>query len=390
MLETLKPGMTKPDVVRCPDGHFRRAVYGLGPYIADYPEQALLACIVQNWCPKCTAPADGLDEGTYGQCSRDHTEVLVEEFELGVLWDEYGLVGDIVPFTNYFPHADIHELLSPDILHQLIKGAFKDHLVKWILDDIDHRIALAPVFAGLRRFPEGRGFKQWTGDDSKALMKVYIPAIKGHVPTEMVQALRALLDFIYIAHRNIISSNSLDAMDDALKRFHRYREIFQTSGLIQAFGAPNGLCLSITESKHIKAVKEPWRRSSRFEALSQMLLTNQCLDKLAASCVDFTDHGMLRGTCLSYVLNKLGILNTPLEAHIERDIPDQDEPFGRYHHATNDAEGHADEDEGNTNAEPDTNAIDGPTVLLAHVDLAKTAAKRIYPELIANQIAFSA
>lgn len=33
-------------------------------------------------------------------------------------------------------------------------------------------IAIAPPFAGLRRFPEGRGFKQWTGDDSKALMKV--------------------------------------------------------------------------------------------------------------------------------------------------------------------------------------------------------------------------
>jgi hypothetical protein len=58
-----------------------------------------------------------------------------------------------------------------------------------ILDDIDrrsvmrqiktkrysnrfHRIAIAPPFSGLRRFPEGRGFKQWTGDDSKALMKV--------------------------------------------------------------------------------------------------------------------------------------------------------------------------------------------------------------------------
>lgn len=52
MLESLKPGMTTPEVVRSPDGHFRRAVYGLGPYIADYPEQALLACIVQNWCPK--------------------------------------------------------------------------------------------------------------------------------------------------------------------------------------------------------------------------------------------------------------------------------------------------------------------------------------------------
>jgi Plavaka transposase len=52
VLELLKPGMTKPEVVRCPDGHYRRAIHGLGPYIADYPEQALLACIVQGWCPK--------------------------------------------------------------------------------------------------------------------------------------------------------------------------------------------------------------------------------------------------------------------------------------------------------------------------------------------------
>ena len=36
------------------------------------------------------------------------------------------------PFTSQFPHANIHELLSPDLLHQLIKGTFKDHLVSWI------------------------------------------------------------------------------------------------------------------------------------------------------------------------------------------------------------------------------------------------------------------
>jgi hypothetical protein len=36
------------------------------------------------------------------------------------------------PFTNYFPQANINELLSPDLLHQLIKGAFKDHLVNWM------------------------------------------------------------------------------------------------------------------------------------------------------------------------------------------------------------------------------------------------------------------
>jgi hypothetical protein len=36
------------------------------------------------------------------------------------------------------------------------------------------RVTATPPFAGLRRFPEGQGFKQWTGDDSKALMKVCI------------------------------------------------------------------------------------------------------------------------------------------------------------------------------------------------------------------------
>ena len=149
-------------------------------------------------------------------------------------------------------------------------------------------------------------------------MQVYLPAIEGHVPDQMVQAMRALLEFGYIARRNVHDTHSLKQMDDALERFHHHREIFRTSGvrprgfnlprqhslthytkLIRAFGSPNGLCTSITESKHIKAVKEPWRRSSRFNALHQMLLTNQRLDKLAASRVDFNKRNMLRDISLT-------------------------------------------------------------------------------------------
>jgi hypothetical protein len=52
ILESLRPGETTPEVFRCSDGHYRRVIWGIGPYIADYPEQALLACIVQNWCAK--------------------------------------------------------------------------------------------------------------------------------------------------------------------------------------------------------------------------------------------------------------------------------------------------------------------------------------------------
>lgn len=50
ILASFKDGMRTPEVVRYADGHYRRTIYGLGPYIADYPEQVLLACIVQGWC----------------------------------------------------------------------------------------------------------------------------------------------------------------------------------------------------------------------------------------------------------------------------------------------------------------------------------------------------
>lgn len=42
--------MTQPEVIWCTDGHYCKAVYGIGPDIADYPEQVLLAGIVGGWC----------------------------------------------------------------------------------------------------------------------------------------------------------------------------------------------------------------------------------------------------------------------------------------------------------------------------------------------------
>ncbi|RDX47386.1 hypothetical protein OH76DRAFT_1354246 [Lentinus brumalis] len=334
ILLSLRPGMTKPEIVRCGDNHFRKVVYGIGPYIADYPEQALVASIVQGWCATCTALSKELDDSLSAvRRTRRVTDFMAQEFDLGPLWEDYGIVGDVVPFTNDFPRADIHELLSPDILHQLIKGTFKDHLVTWvelylkrthgdkksaeIMAEIDRRIAVVPAFSKLRHFHEGRGFKQWTGDDSKALMKVYLPAIDGLLPSDIVLTIRYFTEFCYLARREIHDNNTTAMMQGCLVKFREYREIFRTSGVrpsgfnlprqhslehyvdrIWDFAAPNGLCSSITESKHIKAVKEPWRRSNRYNALEQMLTANQRLDKIAAARVDFANRGMLEGNCL--------------------------------------------------------------------------------------------
>ena len=69
------------------------------------------------------------------------------------------------PFTYDFPHANIHEILSPDLLHLLIKGTFKDHLATWvgkylvlehgkahkkaIMDDIDCRYCSLYIMSSL-------------------------------------------------------------------------------------------------------------------------------------------------------------------------------------------------------------------------------------------------
>ncbi|KAG6838700.1 hypothetical protein C0991_009409, partial [Blastosporella zonata] len=145
--------------------------------------------------------------------------------------------------------------------------------------------------------------------------QVYLPAIAGHLPPKIVKSLKHFLEFCYLVRRSVLDEDDLNAIDEAVANFHRDRKVFEELGvrpdgislprqhslvhyriLIQEFGAPNGLCSSITESAHIKAVKEPWRRSNHYEALGQMLVTNQRLSKLAASRVNFRSRGMLTGS----------------------------------------------------------------------------------------------
>jgi len=244
---------------------------------------------------------------------------------------------------------------------------------------------MVPLYPNLRCFPEGRRFKQWMGDDSKALMKVYLPAVEGHVPPAMVRTLSAFLDFCNYARRNSLNESALDSLQRALDRFHHYRCIFQETGvrghgpkafslprqhsmthyhhLIQEFGAPNGLCSSITESKHIKAVKKPWRRSNRFQPLGQMLIINQRLDKLAAMRVDFESRGMLKGSVLSASAQAL--------EHQRRQGLIGDDPVDARSHATQVSNGNNNNHNDDNAEDNDIEHEDGPHVL-NYVRLAKT------------------
>jgi hypothetical protein len=98
--------------------------------------------------------------------------MIIENFGLNVAWKEYGIAGKCIvcsqcttlslllmaiyslSWPTFLKHRALLTL-APDLLHQLIKGVFKDHLVQWveeylilvhgkkraeeILDDIDCR-----------------------------------------------------------------------------------------------------------------------------------------------------------------------------------------------------------------------------------------------------------
>src|ERR1700742_4017859 len=97
------------DVVRCSDHHFRRAIYGLGPYIADYPEQTASAGIVYGWCvtlvhrvstqeksqvTRCDAKPNDLDNPDANLRTREQTAALLRDKDHDSLWFEHGIVPD--------------------------------------------------------------------------------------------------------------------------------------------------------------------------------------------------------------------------------------------------------------------------------------------------------
>jgi hypothetical protein len=159
--------------------------------------------------------------------------------------------------------------------------------------------------------------------DNVYIIQVYITAIHGHVPDEMVQCVSAFLNCCYIVRRNAITTTDITCFRRYLADFHRLRQIFITTDVrenvslprqhalmhypdgIEMFGSPNGTCTSQTEAKHIPVVKEPWRRSSRNDPLHQMLRTICRLDKLTALQRVFKQQGMLIDTVSNYMAQQL-------------------------------------------------------------------------------------
>ena len=125
-------------VMKSGDGVLRRVHPILAVYIADYPEQLLIAGAKNGDCPKCMVHNKALGSIDDPMQRRDITAVLgafesAEHDPCGFLeaCEKLKIKPIHHPFWQRLPLVNIFQSLTPDILHQLYQGLVK-HLLKWL------------------------------------------------------------------------------------------------------------------------------------------------------------------------------------------------------------------------------------------------------------------
>jgi hypothetical protein len=287
------------------DGSVRDVFPYLACYVADYPEQCLVTCSKYGTSPKCQARADELQDA---QASTPRTQqwttMIIEEAKTQAQgshgkFHETCMASDVAgnvyqPFWRDFPLCDIHQAITPDVLHQLYQGVFK-HLVSWCQKvlgpkKLDQRLRCLPPAFGLRHFKNGfSGLSQIAGPERKQMAKILLGCLVGSMPKSGIQAVTALLDFIYIAQYSAHDSVTLGYLQDALNRFHEHRHYFIQVGIredfnipkfhsllhyidsIKAFGTTDNYNTEMFERLHIDFAKEGWRASNHQDEFPQMI-----------------------------------------------------------------------------------------------------------------------
>lgn len=285
----------------CADRHQRLVFPLLAAYIADHPEQCLISCCMENRCPRCIVGRLQLGDPVYSAL-RDHGDTvrILREQANGLAPEEFitqGLRG-VCPFWTDLPYCDIFSCITPDILHQLHKGLFKDHLVSWTSacipggdKEIDKRFKVMAHHPSLRHFKKGISMiSQWTGTEYKNMEKVFLGIIAGAAPPALIRAARGILDFIYYAHFEQHTLASLAELEAALCMFHDNKHIFVDVGIraregfnipklhsalhyvlsIRSRGTADGFNSEASERLHIDCAKVAYNKTSKKDYIKQM------------------------------------------------------------------------------------------------------------------------
>ncbi|KAL1684462.1 hypothetical protein GGG16DRAFT_68253, partial [Schizophyllum commune] len=315
LVETLVDAGTTGVEMTCADGWVRRVFPILSAYIADYPEQCLVACIRENSCPRCTVAPNrrGVDPEPRPVTTvwRDHDKTMAALKAHADRTDSTAFktlnLRPVDPFWQNLPNCDIFSCMTPDLLHQLHSGVFSEHAAKWAkqaisihrgdevttaneqTNELNSRFRVMPSHWSLRHFKKGISHTtQWTGKERKNMEKVYLGILDGATDVRVIHAMRGLLDFTYYAHFEAHTDTSLANMDAAWVALHKNKHVFEELGIrthfnisklhnikhyvdaIRSRGTADGFNTEATERLHIDFAKMGYRASNHKQYLSQM------------------------------------------------------------------------------------------------------------------------
>ena len=299
LLEPLKLAGKEGKEMICADGWVRRVYPILAAYVADFPEQCLVACCLESRCPRCLVPHNERGSPAWSDPrEQKKTAEILRQREEGLKPKAFVSQGlrPVNPFWANLPHTDIFQCFTPDIHHQLHKGIFKDHFVSWSTaavdggsDEVDRRFKSMTRHPTLRHFKKGISLvSQWTGNEYKNMEKVFLGVIAGAADGQVIRAVRAVVDFISYARFEVHTETSLEKMDRAWSAIHESKKVFLELGIRENFNIPkfhslihyisavrthgslDGYNTESPERLHIDFAKAPFRSGNKRDYTAQM------------------------------------------------------------------------------------------------------------------------
>ena len=308
ILANLKECSVNAQMMLDPAGRLRNVRTFLVAYIADLPEQQALACVASNYAPSSTAGPMTLGDSAphplrEGSDTLEAIEEIMDSLEdsgnqssissFRRLARERSLNGVDKPFWRDWLYADPCLFLAPAALHQWHK-LFQDHPIEWAKRwlgplELDRRLSVLQPRVGFRHFRNGfTRFRQHTGKETKDVERVFLGIIVGHknVSSGILKAMRAFLDFVYLAQYESHSTATLGYLEEALQKFHKFKQHIADSGvcngprqngefhipkielmqhvkrLIEHLGSAPQFSSEQTERCHIDMVKVPYKATN--------------------------------------------------------------------------------------------------------------------------------
>ncbi|KAI0282932.1 hypothetical protein BC826DRAFT_1093882 [Russula brevipes] len=279
------------DVV-CGDGVVRRVYPILSSYIADYPEQCLVACCMENRCPCCTVLHDERGTPLHSALRQpDSTLITLRGHGAGdpvakQAFDAEGLRAIYNPFWAELPHCTYSHASLRISCTNYTREYFTASLT---LGELDAHFKAIPGHLGLRHFKHGiSGISQWTRKEHKAMEMVFLGAIAGAVDKRVVLIARSIMDFIYYAQLQTHSAQTIANLEHSLADFHANKTSLIDLGVRRHFNIPKVHNVShyadsihsrgsldvynteASERLHIDYAKDAYRASNRRDYVSQM------------------------------------------------------------------------------------------------------------------------